>query len=291
MSLKEFIRDDLLRRIESGEDVAAHLSLAGLSRHYGVSFTPLRAALDDLVRRGYLTRKPNRRLCLNGRRVRTRAAPRRVAVPRTASDWDAVLLKEVTLASLQRRPLYLREERLARKLGVGRSIVRHALSRFSGARLIEHVPRRGWLVHPLSPDDMAAYLVVRETLELKALELARPHLRRDDLEDLLRASRRGVPRSGERLDNRLHDYMIARAGNPYIVGFFQQYLARFYTDLFYHAAPKTSVVEKMVRQHQAILRALIAKDWTRSRKLLSAHIRAQGPILTRLWNIQHREPR
>jgi len=291
MSLKEFIRDDLLRRIESGEDVAAHLSLAGLSRHYGVSFTPLRAALDDLVRRGHLTRMPNRRLCLNGRKVRTGAAPRRVAVPRTASDWDTVLLKEVTLASLQRRPLYLREERLAGKLGVGRSIVRHALSRFSGARLIEHVPRRGWLVHPLSPDDMAAYLVVRETLELKALELARPHLRRDDLEDLLRACRRGVPRSGERLDNRLHDYVIARAGNPYIISFFQQYLARFYTDLFYHAAPKTAVVEKMVHQHQAILRALIAKNWALAREQLSAHIRAQGPILTRLLNSQRRGPR
>jgi DNA-binding GntR family transcriptional regulator len=282
MSLQEFIRDDLLHRIEAGEDLAGSLSLAGLSRHYGVSFTPLRAALDDLVRRGYLARMPNRRLRLNGRRARTRTAPRAVAVPRTASDWDAVLLKEVTLASLQRRPLYLREERLAAKLGVGRSIVRHALSRFSGARLIEHVPRRGWLVHPLSPGDMASYLVVRETLELKALELARPHLRRDDLEEILRASRRGVPRSGERLDNQLHDYVIARAGNPYIASFFQQYLARFYTGLFYHAAPKTAVVGEMVRQHQGILRALIAKNWALARELLSAHIRAQGPILTRL---------
>jgi DNA-binding GntR family transcriptional regulator len=291
MSLKEFIRDDLLRRIESGEDLAGKISLAGLSRHYGVSFTPLRSALDDLVRRGYLTRMANRRLCPNGKKVRPGAAPRPVAVPRTASDWDAVLLKEVTLASLQRRPLYLREERLAGKLGVGRSIVRHALSRFSGARLIEHVPRRGWLVHPLSPDDMAAYLVIRETLELKALELARPRLRRDDLEGILSASRRGVPRSGERLDNQLHDYVIARAGNPYIMSFFQQYLARFYTDLFYHAAPKTAVVEEMVHQHQGILRALIAKDWTRARALLSAHIRAQGPILTRLLNGQRREPR
>jgi DNA-binding GntR family transcriptional regulator len=282
MSLADYIRDDLRRRIRSGEDLSQKLSLAELARHYGVSFTPLRSALGALIGEGYVLKLPNRRLQPNGRRVGTGVASESVPIPPTPSDWDSVLLKEVTVASLSRRAAYLREESLARKLGVGRSIVRQALSRFAGAGLIEHVPRRGWLIHPLSEEDMAAYLVVRETLELKALELARHRLGKADIESLIRSNGRPGPRSPTQLDNRLHEYVIEKSGNTYIRRFFQQYVARFYTELFYHAAPKTEVVGQMVVQHRRILQAFLDHDWARARKQLSQHIRAQGPILSRL---------
>jgi DNA-binding GntR family transcriptional regulator len=282
MSLTYYIRDDMRRRIRAGEDLSHGLSLGELARHYGVSFTPLRAALAALVEEGYLLKLPNRRLQPNGGRVVTGEVSESVPVPPTPSDWDSVLLKEVTLASLSRRAVYLREESLARKLGVGRSIVRQALSRFAGAGLIEHVPRRGWLIHPLSEEDMAAYLVVRETLELKALELAKGRLEKADLRALARSNGRRGRRSATQLDNRLHEYVIERSGNRYIIRFFQQYIARYYTELFYHAAPETEVVGQMVRQHRGILQAFEARDWPRARKLLSEHVRAQGPILTKL---------
>ena len=288
MSLTDYIRDDLIRRISAGEEFSHRLSLAELSRHYGVSFTPLRAALGDLVQKGYILRLPNRRLRVNQRKVGGRTASATVTAPRTPSDWDSLLLKEVTFASLSRHPVYLREELLARKLGVGRSIIRQAFSRFAGAGLIEHVPRRGWLIRPLNEEDMAAYLVVRETLELKALELAGARLERDDLERLIHANSPGGPRLAEQLDNRLHEYMIERAGNRYIRRFFQQYVARYYTQLFYHAAPETAVVGLMAQQHRSILRAMAARNWSRARALLSQHIRAQGPILMRLLEKEER---
>jgi DNA-binding GntR family transcriptional regulator len=110
---------------------------------------------------------------------------RAVQPPPTAQDWDRILIREVMLASLEREPVHLREEALAEKHQVGRSIIRQSLSRLAGADLIEHVPRRGWLVHPIQEEDVVAYLDVRETLELKALDLARPHIDNADLAPML----------------------------------------------------------------------------------------------------------
>ena len=282
ISLTDYIIDDLKRRIQSGEDVSSRLSLAELAKDYGVSITPLRSAMNALIAGGFVEKLPNRRLRLGKRRGRSGAPSRPARVPPTPSDWDSALLKEVTLSSLRPHATYMREEVMARKLSAGRSIIRQAFNRFAGVGLIEHVPRRGWLVRPLSPEDMNAYLAVREVLELKALELARGRLVVSELKELIASNGRPGVRAASQLDNRLHDYVIEKSGNRYLRLFFQQYNARYYTELFYHAAPKTSVVGQMVQQHHGILQALVDGDWTRARKLLSEHIRAQGPILMRL---------
>ena len=285
ISLTDYIINDLKRRIQSGEDVSSRLSLAELAKDYGVSITPLRGAMNALIAGGFVEKLPNRRLRLGKRRgksARGGAPSRPVPVPPTPSDWDSALLKEVTLSSLRPHATYMREEVMARKLSAGRSIIRQAFNRFAGVGLIEHVPRRGWLVRPLSPQDMNAYLAVREVLELKALELARGRLELSDLKELIASNGRPGVRAASQLDNRLHDYVIEKSGNRYLRLFFQQYNARYYTELFYHAAPKTSVVGQMVQQHHGILQALVDSDWARARKLLSEHIRAQGPILMKL---------
>jgi DNA-binding GntR family transcriptional regulator len=282
ISLTDYIRNDLRRRILSGDDVSPRLSLAALAGEYGVSITPLRNAVNALVAEGFLTRLSNRRLRLVRRRVRTGAPPRPLPVPPTPRDWDTALLKEVMLSSLRPRATYMREESLARKLGVGRSIIRQTFSRFAGVGIIEHVPRRGWLVPPLSPEDMNAYLVVREVLELKALALASGRLETAELRALIASNGRPGVRAAHQLDNRLHDYIIEKSGNRYLRLFFQQYNARYYTELFYHAAPETAVVGQMVEQHRGILEALVAGSLARARTLLSEHIRAQGPILITL---------
>ena len=38
----------------------------------------------------------------------------------------------------------------------------------------------------------------------------------------------------------------------------------------------------MVQQHRQILQSMLAGNWARARRLLSEHIRAQGPILMNL---------
>ena len=282
MALTGYIAEDLKTRIRSGGALPCPLTLSALANHYGVSLTPVRGAVAQLVAEACLEKVPGGRMAVVP--VKRRLAMRRtpIAPPPTARDWDRVLIRDVMLASLHREPLRLRDEVLARKHGVGRSVIRQSLGRLAGAGLIEHLPRRGWRVHPVREEDVSAYLEIREVLELKALDLARPRIRKADLLEMLA----GNPAVGNdrlpHLDNRLHDYLIEKSGNRYIQIFFRQHTATYFTAAFDHAAPEAHVVAKMAAQHRAILDALIARRWDRARQALVRHIRAQKPILMRI---------
>ncbi len=289
MELTAFIAEDLRRRISSGTRLPCAMSLPALAKHYGVSLTPVRGAVARLLADGCVKKLPNGRLLVIPAEKKSNTKYRAVAPPPTAQDWDRILIREVMFASLGREPVHLREEALAEKHQAGRSVIRQSLSRLAGAGLIEYVPRRGWLVHPIREDDVVAYLEVREVLELKALDLARSHIRPADLVPMLEGNARAAHGQSPRLDNSLHDYLIAKSGNRYIRNFFRQHTATFYTSAFDYAAPEAHVVAEMAAQHREILEALIEEDWAHARKALALHIRAQRPILSRLLHsIRHR---
>lgn len=292
MELTAFIAEDLRRRISSGTRLPCAMSLPALAKHYGVSLTPVRGAVARLLADGCVKKLPNGRLLVIPAEKKSNAKYRAVAPPPTAQDWDRVLIREVMFASLGREPVHLREEALAEKHQAGRSVIRQSLSRLAGAGLIEYVPRRGWLVHPIREDDVVAYLEVREVLELKALDLARSHIRPADLVPMLEGNARVAHGQSPRLDNSLHDYLIAKSGNRYIRNFFRQHTATFYTSTFDYAAPEAHVVAEMAAQHREILDALIKEHWARARKALALHIRAQRPVLAQLLKFEsYRRPR
>lgn len=273
--LSLFIERDIKGCIESGRDLPATLSLPALSRHYGVSITPVRQALFALEEQGYLARLPNRRLRVNPGKVGVGTADPEIPFPRDPSNWAEVLLDEVVTASLSPHAVFLREATLAERYGVGRSIIRHVFSRYSGSGLLEHVPRKGWLVQPLSEAKLVDYLTVRESLELLALDLARPRMREAELQEIL-------ANASHAHDFALHQYLITRSGNQYIREFFRLDMARYYTKLLHFAAPEASVVEEMTAEHRAILRALIVQDWKAAAEALAEHIRVQRAILAKL---------
>jgi DNA-binding GntR family transcriptional regulator len=214
----------------------------------------------------------------NGSTGRDRRAGNQLP-PERAHILEGALASEVIKKSLSGEVDYLREQATAAKFGVGRTAIRQAFQRLAGRGLIVHVPRCGWRVRPFDENDLAAYLEVREVLENKALALARPHLVEADLRRMLsgNASRSGGPI----LDNSLHRYLVEKSGNDYLREFFNRHRA-YYTSLLDFAAPETCVVASMARQHRKILRALIAQDWTRARRELTRHIRAQRPVVREL---------
>ena len=266
---------DIRTHIEDGRELPSALSLPELSKHYRVSITPVRHALIALEEQGYLSRLPNRRLKINPNKFGSGRTTHEVTQPKEPSDWADILLDEVMVASLSRQAVFLREATLAEKYSVGRSIIRHIFSRFSGAGLLEHVPRKGWLVHPLSENDLVAYLTIRESLELLALDLARSHLDEAQLYEILETASHAH-------DFALHQYLIRKSGNRYINEFFRLDVARYYTKLLHFAAPEASVVDEMTEQHERILIALLAKDWDRAGRELASHIRVQQSVLAKL---------
>jgi DNA-binding GntR family transcriptional regulator len=283
-TISDYIERDLAVRIGASSGSAIPLTLHALSNHYGVSPTPVRAALRRLLAEGFLVRRRNGRIDVNPRSEITGPAYHgrpsgNQLPPERAHTLEAALTTEIIRKSLSGEANYLREEATAAWFGVGRTAIRQAFLRLAGRGLIVHVPRCGWRVRAFDENDLAAYLEVREVLENKALALARPHLVEADLRRMLAGN---APRSGgTRLDNSLHGYLVEKSGNVYLQEFFNRYGA-YYASLLDFAAPETRVVAAMARQHRTILRALIAQDWTRARRELTRHIRAQRPIVREL---------
>lgn len=70
----------------------------------------------------------------------------------------------------------LTEESLSAELGVSRPPVREALRNLTLMGLVEHVPRKGVRVSPLTQHDVYEIVTLRKELELLALRLALPDL-------------------------------------------------------------------------------------------------------------------
>jgi DNA-binding GntR family transcriptional regulator len=264
-----YIEEDLKARIHAGSGLPAKLTLDTLSRHYGVSFSPVRAAVAGLIRGRYLRKRENGRLEVN-------PDPPRAARPRRGLEGPAhrerLLATDVLRRSLNGEAAYLREEAAAARYGIGRTIVRQVFGRLVGNGLLEHVPRKGWRIRPLRAEELDAYLEVRETLELKALDLARTRLVRADLERMLAANETG-------LDNDLHRYLLEKAGNRYIRDFFDRHGA-YFTTLF--DTLSTGAVREMAAQHRRVLQALLRRDWAGAREALSHHVRCQRPVVRKM---------
>ena len=243
------------------------LTLAALARRYCVSPTPVRLAVRKLIAIGVLQKSKTGRLRYVASRPTVASSPPR--------DWEAELRREVLLRSLQGDREFLREEALAERFEVGRTVLRQALHKLAGQGFVEHIPRCGWRARPLALAEVEDWLRVRERLELLALELAWPHLDPIKLQQLRDSN------AGAQLDNNLHAYLIAAADSPLLAQLFAQHSA-YFTALFDHAAPETKMEEAMAAQHRAILEALIERDLDRAAATLAAHIRAQRRIVEKL---------
>jgi DNA-binding GntR family transcriptional regulator len=282
-TISDHIKQDLIMRINSGKGPPTDLSIPALAKHYRVSFSPVREALRGLIEEGVVIKGENKRLRLPPK-LRPDGTPD-VEPPSLPPNHTAELEKRVAAdliaRSLRRETGYLREDAVIQTYGVSRTLIRQILSRLVGRGLLEHVPRCGWRVRALDEADLDEYLVVREMMELKALELAAPHMVEADLRRMFAGNAAGGKGKEPLLDNSLHRYIIDRSGNSYIRDFFDRHGA-YYTTVFDFAVPETKVVEGMARQHRAILKALIDRDWARAGKALVQHIRDQRPTVKEL---------
>ncbi|GAC1300490.1 MAG: hypothetical protein NVSMB14_10860 [Isosphaeraceae bacterium] len=290
-TLTDFIRRDLTARIRTFGVAPAPLTLPSLSKHYGVSLTPVRIAVRDLIEDGLLLKRENGRLAVNSKRVRSSRSRRPFTPigepPKRAEQLERALALEIISKSLRGEADYLREETAAHKHGVGRTAIRQAYDRLAGQGLIVHEPRKGRRVRVFDQCELDSYLEVREVLELKALDLARPRLVLNDLRRMLDANRPND--RPPKLDNSLHRYWIDKSENSYIVEFFDRH-SPYYAALLDLAAPATREVAAMAQQHRAILLELIAGDHHAACDALSAHIRAQRPIVQRFMTRLNGDP-
>jgi DNA-binding GntR family transcriptional regulator len=210
-----------------------------------------------------------------------RKRAKRVLPLEPPKDNEAIIRSDLIRMSLMGDTRYIREEAAAARYGIGRTVLRPIFSRLAGQGLMEHVPRRGWRVRPFDTSDLNDFIEVREALELRALEEARPKLQKEVLEQFLAGNQPGGDMQIGALNNNMHSYWIKLSGNRYIIDFFERQTL-YYRTLFDYAAPEAHVVDEMATQHREILQALIDGHWGDARKALVRHIRDQKPIVQQL---------
>jgi len=99
----------------------------------------------------------------------------------TVSESISDVLRNAIMSGLLKGGEPLRQDELARKLGVSRVPLREALLRLEGEGLVQAHPHRGVVVTCLTTDAFQEILEMRLALESLALELAAKHFGPDDL--------------------------------------------------------------------------------------------------------------
>ncbi|HBG25988.1 MAG: hypothetical protein A2Y10_13740 [Planctomycetes bacterium GWF2_41_51] len=278
MTWADFITNDIENRVLNGKPLPTKLTLHSLCSEYGVSITPIRQAIDLLLEKSIFIKDKSGRLKLNSHKMSHNVNRHFEQVSCPPADLYGQISRELVVESLSEKTHFLRESAMAKKYATGRTVIRRIFNRLAGEGIIDHIPRCGWKLRSFNKEDLAAFLQVREILELKALDLAKNHLEQDELIKMLEQNKIDDKHKNVTADNSFHNYLIKQSGNRYIKDFFEHY-GRYYEILF--TCEDTDLKSRIlaVKQHRKILKALLKQDWHNAKKYLAQHIHINHSVL------------
>jgi len=170
---------------------------------------------------------------------------------------------------------------LAKKIGVSRTPVNHALSILASEGFLDFIPHQGYAVHELTQEEAGALYQVREIIEMGAVELAIRKMtpeklktlrkKKDVIAEKLTADH--VSRRNFILDQEFHLCYIDMAGNPYLTNYFQEVYQRIFLR---HRLEGLSIArnQEVISEHDEIWKAISQKDVRKAKELIRKHIRA-----------------
>ena len=193
-------------------------------------------------------------------------------------------LREAILDGVMPPNTWLREDELAKAFNVSRTPVREALRRLADEDLAVKTTNHGTVVAPLSLEDILALYVVRENLEGVAARLAAhrcpPGLiaRLDEVDERMRrAAEEGDVPALSRLNLEWHRALREAAANTYLERFLAQVehaVRRMPSSTLSHPGR----AEEAVCEHEAVTRAIEARDGEGAERLARAHMRRAREI-------------
>lgn len=172
----------------------------------------------------------------------------------------------------------INDDRLAEELGFGRTPVREALKRLEWERLVVAYPRRGTFATAVDMTDLADISEIRKQLEPTAAARAArtaPQGVRERLsvlaDDIAAIGDGEDPREVLRKDVRVHRQIYSACGNPHledILVSLDAHATRIWC-LFLDRLPD---IANHVREHVALLRAIVDGDESTASSLALAHV-------------------
>lgn len=195
----------------------------------------------------------------------------------TAHEVVAAALRQAILDRELKPGDRVRQEEVARRLGVSVIPVREALRVLAGEGQVTYRPRQGYVVAELDLRDLAEVYRLREILEAEAVRVGVPRLAAEDVERIegLFAEVSGALAGGRigdamKANRRAHFALFEAAAMPILL----RHIATLwdsteaYRALYYAEAPRR---ERVDREHREIASALRARRTADVLALLDAH--------------------
>ncbi len=206
-----------------------------------------------------------------------------VAKSRTAlHDEAARRLREMIVSGELAPGSRVPERELCEKLAISRTPLREALKILASEGLIQLAPHRGATVTRMSPADLHHAFRVVEALEALAGELACERISDMEIDTIAELHRRmrchydnGERPEYFRLNQEIHDRIVAAAGNPTLSEVHQK-LSRQIQQARYMPNYSNARWQRAVRDHDQILEALRARDGQGLAAILKQHLRRKG---------------
>ncbi len=179
----------------------------------------------------------------------------------------------------------LNERELAERLRVSRTPLREALKLLTAEGLVEHLPNRGATVVQLSAADVTHAFEVMAALEGLSGELACARITDAEVDELkalnyeMRAhhARRELP-AYYRVNAAIHRGINRAARNPVLAQTYDRLNARLQA-LRFRSNFDTDKWNAAVREHDAMIEALVARDGPRLRQIMNEHMKHKRDIV------------
>jgi len=172
----------------------------------------------------------------------------------------------------------LNERVLASELGGSRTPLREALKYLASEGLVELLPNRGAIVAPLDPERVKEIFAVMGALEALAGELACRHASDADINEIraLHYQMRAEHARGDldeyfRFNQAIHLKLVELGGNDVLASVYRGLNANV-RRARYMANLSQARWGQAVREHEAILQALVARDGPKLQSLLREHL-------------------
>lgn len=186
---------------------------------------------------------------------------------------------------------WLRQERIAQEQGVSQMPVREALKQLTAEGLLEHVPYRGVRVVEFAIEDVEDLYACRLFIEGMAARHAASGITDEEIREVADLHRRmlrcampdELPEYRD-LNRRFHQIIFGASRRSYLIRSLAQLWAAFPTMLWSNIplVAKRGVPGRDApdaAEHEAIVRALAARDPVAAERAVRAHIEASGQAL------------
>lgn len=173
----------------------------------------------------------------------------------------------------------LRENDLAKRLGISRNSVRESIRLLEQSRLVKYEMHRGAIVSTPTQSDLEDLFRTRLHLELLAVQQkpSAEQLERIKLafENLKKMADHHIAEPIVAADLELHKSIVALLGSERINGFYERIskeLSFYFTVLSYADEEYLNPQESIVDRHEMIYRALLDGDTRAAKKAMTIHI-------------------